>query len=231
MQHYLLYGAAGAQEPTAPQAGGRQAGRQGVPKVEIGGQFTHLGLTEFPDVPEVFRRFRPSPGVGGRVTYNLTDHLSVEAEANFFPFKVNEEGFLLTEARILAGGRRFQAQFGFKAGKRFRSFGLFVKGRPGVVSFGRSSILVGTRPVPFTNPPIIEGIFEDKRATFFSADVGGVVELYQSRRWLLRFDAGDTIIRYRARHVPRFFTNPALHTIPAETKHNLQFSTGVGFCF
>lgn len=61
-------------------------------------------------------------------------------------------------------------------------------------------------------------------------DLGGVIELYPSRHTIIRFDAGDTIIRLGARNVaatqPAFPAVSPFHlvVIPvgAETTHNLQ---------
>jgi hypothetical protein len=67
--------------------------------------------------------------------------------------------------------------------------------------------------------------------------VGGVFEIYPSRRTLIRFDVGDTIIRFDRRNVAA--VDPALpptarmvtFTVSEETKHNLQASAGFGFRF
>src|SRR6185436_15470119 len=84
-------------------------------KVEVGAQFSSLTLTAPGGRREV--------GVGGRVTYNLTDNLAVEGEANYFP-SGSTRGFD-------PGGNILQGQFGVKAGKRWEKFGLFAKARPG----------------------------------------------------------------------------------------------------
>jgi hypothetical protein len=69
-------------------------------------------------------------------------------------------------------------------------------------------------------------------------DVGGVLEFYPSRRIVVRFDGGDTIIRYNQRTFdflvfPMGSTTPVLTPItqPAYTTHNFQFTAGVGFRF
>ncbi len=50
-------------------------------------------------------------------------------------------------------------------------------------------------------------------------DLGGVIELYPSRRVVVRVDAGDTIIRFNRNGVGDLIS------------HNFQLSTGVGFRF
>ena len=58
--------------------------------------------------------------------------------------------------------------------------------------------------------------FFSERATEFALDYGGVLELYPSRHVALRFDVGDTVIR---------FGNLGF------TSHNLQITPGVAFRF
>jgi hypothetical protein len=217
----LLCGAAGAQGQTAPQTDGRQDGETSVPKVEIGGQYYQLRFAEF---PAFFSHYRPTPAAGGRVTYNLTNRLAVEAEANFFPYKVAGEN-------LVSGGRPFQAQFGVKAGKRFRRFGLFVKARPGFVSFSEGlTVRRGERRLASDGREFFDVDFFAERKTHLSFDVGGVVEVYASRRLFARFDAGDTIIRYGSHRDVDFSADvpdPTFQVGP-QTRHHLQFGAGVG---
>lgn len=196
-----------------------------APKVEVGVQFSSLSIT-----PPALFGTENAAGFGARVTYNLTNYFAVEAEGNFFPTG--------TTPTFTTGGKAEQAQFGVKVGKRFKSFGIFAKARPGFVSFDDTikltSTLVarvpGATPRPFTE-------FGSERKTHFSTDVGGVLEFYPSRRLLVRFDVGDTIIRYGEHDVTGdtivIVTPDDLPIVraPAETRHNFQFSAGVGFRF
>lgn len=59
--------------------------------------------------------------------------------------------------------------------------------------------------------------------------MGGVFEIYPSRRWLVRFDEGDTVIAYRARHLEGLSLSQPIQTAPAETRHDPQFTSGVAF--
>jgi hypothetical protein len=222
----LLCGAVGAQGQTAPETDGQQADGQSVPKVEIGAQYSQLWLFEHPGLtgPDV-RHTRPSIAIGGRVAYNLTEHLSLEAEANFFPYKVPGEN-------LVSGGRPFQMQFGVKAGKRFRRFGLFAKARPGLVSFGGAGrVRLGELLVGPDGTEFFDVIITAERKTHLSLDVGGVFEVYAARRVFARFDAGDTMIRYGS-HLDADFTFPVAadptFEVRPRTRHNLQFSAGVG---
>jgi hypothetical protein len=80
--------------------------------------------------------------------------------------------------------------------------------------------------------------FRIGEATYLSADAGVVVEFDPSRRVVTRLDVGDTIIRYgiyRERLVVACALSAPCPTQvferPAETRHNLQFSAGVGISF
>jgi hypothetical protein len=56
--------------------------------------------------------------------------------------------------------------------------------------------------------------------TAFALDLGGVVEFYPSRRVVMRFDLGDTVVNFRGNFAGRSLTT-----------HNLQFNAGVGYRF
>jgi hypothetical protein len=122
--------------------------------------------------------------------------------------------------------------FGIKAGKRFQRWGIFAKGRPGLVSFskgdGKYEPTGGGGPFPFQ--------FVQHRLTNFALDVGGVIEFYPSKHIVTRFEAGDTLIWYRRRNSNFLDFNPVTgtisivpFTIPSSTRNNFQFSAGVGF--
>ncbi|HEY6400924.1 MAG TPA: hypothetical protein VI479_05920, partial [Blastocatellia bacterium] len=79
--------------------------------------------------------------------------------------------------------------------------------------------------------------------TGFSLDVGGVAELYPSKRIALRFDVGDTIVNRQepgavsftqisGSQLPLIFVPSGL-SVPRRSfaTHNLQLSLGVGFRF
>jgi outer membrane protein with beta-barrel domain len=100
---------------------------------------------------------------------------------------------------------RYQGQFGIKTGLRFDRFGVFGKVRPGF-------------------------IYSDLNAdTNFSLDVGGVLEFYPTKRMLVRFDAGDTIVNREV--FPILFNSGVFVSRRSYATHNLQLSAGVGFRF
>ena len=149
--------------------------------------------------------------------------VALESEVNYFPASDGISTAL--------GGHITQAQFGVKAGHRFHRFGFFGKARPGLVSVSRAFKLVGTTPFTFFGRQFQLGVFESGRRSLFSMDLGGVLEMYPTRRTVLRFDAGDTIIHYGSRSVEGFSVSMSIVTSPPETRHNFQFGTGFGFRF
>jgi hypothetical protein len=182
------------------------SGKERAKRYEVGAQFTSLQVQDLNNPGSATGpRDHNEPGFGGRFTFNLTDSVAFEAEGNYF-----------TRETFPQRGHMFQGQFGGKVGKRFDRWGLFGKARPGFVGF-----TPGVR-FPFSNDLFVTRYYP-------SLDVGGVVEFYISPRWMARFDAGDTVIRYREIRVDTFTTPFILQR--GQTRHNLQLSSGIGFRF
>ena len=177
-------------------------------KIEIGVQTTSLTLVH-PD----FSFDWTEAGIGGRFAFNFNRSIAAEAEINFMPQKV---------AVLPSQGSAIQGQFGVKIGKRFEKFGVFGKVRPGFLSVNK----VGFFPAPGSQccPD-----FPLERKTFFTIDAGGVLEFYPSRRTVVRFDAGDTIVRHPDL-VGAIFPDPTPIVVrPAKFTNNFQFTAGVAF--
>ena len=188
-----------------------------VPKYEVAGEFTSMQRENFSGGTE--------SGVGARFTFNLNKMFSLETAAYYFPrtcFSCEHNG---TVTEVVGG---------LKVGKRFEKWGIFAKGRPGVVSFSRGEFNV----VPAPAIPSFPFAFEFNRVNSFAVDAGGVVEFYPSKRIVTRFDVGDTIIHFSRRQtntvVSDFpgttFTLVPI-TIPSRTTHIFQFMASVGFRF
>jgi len=167
-----------------PAQNAQAQSRSETPKVEIGAHYSVLRFSDFDTSDN---------GVGGRVTYNLSDNFGLETEFNFFP----QERLNFANGTSV-DSRRTQGLFGAKYGIRSEKFGIFGKIRPGFIRFGEGSSPIGVS------------------ATEFALDIGGVLELYPTRPVALRFDVGNTLIRYGARDF---------------TSNNLQISTGVALRF
>ena len=174
-----------------PQTGQAQSE---TPKVELGAHYTVLRLRDFDTTDS---------GVGGRLTFNITDGFALEGELNVFPEKrVNFANPFYLDSR------RTQGLFGVKYGIRSEKAGIFGKLRPGFIHFGEGTAdpdILTILPIPPT-----------ASSTEFALDAGGVFELYPSRSVALRFDVGDTIIRFGGLGF---------------TSHNLQVGAGVALRF
>jgi len=192
MFHFVLAAAALLLMAAAQNA--QAQSKSETPKVEVGAQYTVLRINGFGSADAT------DNGVGGRLTLNVSDHLGVEGVFNFFPQgRIN-----FANPSSVLNSDRTQGLFGVKYGIRTRGIGIFAKARPGFVRFSQGTPAVGT----------------SSSSTQFALDYGGVIELYPARPFALRFDVGDTIIRYdNPTFVNSFFT------------HNLQISTGVALRF
>ena len=188
-----------------------------VPKYEVAAEFTSMDRNNFAGGAEA--------GVGARFTFNLNKTFSLETAAYHFPrtcFSCEHNG---TVTEIFGG---------LKVGKRFEKWGIFAKGRPGVVSFSRGEANL----VPAPGPPSFPFDFKFNRVNSFAVDAGGVVEFYPSKRIVTRFDAGDTIIHFSRRQFNQVVSDPSNNTftlfpftVPAKNTHNFQFMASVGFRF
>jgi hypothetical protein len=192
-------------------------------KFEVGGQVSVLSTATHSVTGLTLNEDRKNvAGFGGRFGYNFSKYFALEAEVNFFP-----------RDRDLEGGRKIQGLFGVKAGKRFDKIGIFAKARPGFIRFERGDYVFGTGGCITVFPPPL-ACFQSRATTNFAFDVGGVVEVYPSKNTLIRFDGGDTMIRFDQRNVAAtsdVFAGLVAFPVPAETKHNLQASAGFGFRF
>ncbi|MFN2454134.1 MAG: hypothetical protein ABR577_07925 [Pyrinomonadaceae bacterium] len=194
-------------------------------KFELGAQFSILGISDpnsfDPDRPHSSQQHRTEAGFGARFTYNINRYFGLEAEGNFFPRDFRRVTTNFT------GGRIVQGLFGLKSGIRKERIGFFGKVRPGFVSSGRAAI--ARFPNGDGSNPRDPFGFELLRATQLAMDVGGVVEFYPSHRTIVRFDIGDTIIRYPD---VQFICFPAGVPCPEDVYRNkVQFSAGIGFRF
>jgi len=220
-------------------------------KFEVGGQFsvvrssisearlTGVRCITIPCPTIVISKSREiQPGFGGRIGYNLSSNVAVEAELNFFP---GADSFRVPDA--FKGGHKIEGLVGAKIGKRFDKVGIFGKARPGFLTASKGDL----RPrrdvfciamVNIFPPPA--GCFETISKTSFAFDVGGVFEVYPTKRTVIRFDAADTIVRLSERNVsgvlnpPPGVLAPSILIVirsPAETTHNFQGSIGIAFRF
>jgi len=187
-----------------------------LPRYEVAAEFSTLGRNSFSGS-------RNELGGGGRFTFNLNEIFALEGAAYIYP----RQCFACSE-----NGAMSEAVAGVKIGKRFNSWGVFGKVRPGLVSFSK-----GKTDITVTNPTLPSFDVKQDSLTSFATDVGAVLEFYPSPRIVTRFDAGDTIVFFRRQRQDVVIFDPAGQlqvfpiTRPARTDHNFQFNASVGFRF
>jgi hypothetical protein len=157
-----------------------------TPRFEAGGQFSAIRADNSPGSTFTlgFRsgNERTDIGGGGRFTVNLSRYLAFESEVNLF-----KEKLVLSSPALTLSRTKVEGVFGAKAGIRKDQFGFFAKLRPGFMRFSRDTNCPGC----------------DVHANYeFALDAGGVVEYYPSRRFVVRLDAGDTMIFLEEKRAP-----------------------------
>ncbi|MFN0087863.1 MAG: outer membrane beta-barrel protein [Blastocatellia bacterium] len=190
---------------------------QEVPRLEIGAHVTALNLGDFKlKVPDLSKSER---GAGARVTFNVSDNVSIEAEYNIFPndFRITVPQLNQLVTRKLTRDRVDQFLMGVKVGGRSEHFGIFAKLRPGYISTRLQDETVNANPS-------LNTLFRTNAG--LALDFGVVLEFYPTRSTMLRFDAGDMIIRYERSTV----TGSQIQS-SRFTTHNLQVSAGFGLRF
>ena len=173
------------------------------PRFEVGAQFSLLNFDRLDNLGE---RRRTEIGGGGRFTVNINKYVAAETELNYFP---QEDSIRIGTIDVPLWGKKTLVVAGIKAGGRTERVGVFGKARPGFIHFSYAP--------GFACIALVGVVCNQPKTTVFAVDLGGVFEYYPSRRTVVRFDAGDTIIRQDK----RFF----------DTSHSLQTSIGVGVRF
>ena len=136
------------------------------------------------------------------------------------PF-VDLDGELVVHPNAGVSGFKLQGFLGAKMGARLRHVGAFVKVRPGFLFFLKDPFGVGRRGDTFLIPtgPTVS----IRRST--SAASSSVLHALASM--IVRFDLGDTIVRFRPRTVAGSQFEPP-RQVAGFTTRNRQWSLGVG---
>jgi hypothetical protein len=200
-----------------------QSSSEDVPKFEVGLQFSSI-------TKPTYTGGSSEAGLGAWFAFNLNRHVALEAVGNFFPHSCYYCGGNLGDN----SGIIKQGLFGVKAGKRFEKWGIFAKARPGVVTFGQGNTIY---TINGTGPGANVAVRREG-ASHFATDLGGVLEFYPSKHIVTRLEAGDTLIHYGSRQSNFLSFDPVTNsptlipfTTRSETRHNFQFSAGVGWRF
>ena len=189
------------------------------PRYEIAAEFSALGRSGFGSK-------KLEPAAGARFTFNFNKNFAIEGATH--------ASFSGECGNCQDRGRVFDLVGGVKAGKRFKSWGLFAKVRPGLVNYSQGILNI----VPDGSGGSFPFRIEPKSTDNFAVDLGGVVEFYPSRRIVTRFDLGDMIIHQPSRTSDGISFDPVTQkyfivpfTSPSRTTHNFQFIASVGFRF
>jgi hypothetical protein len=183
-------------------------------RLTIGAQATSLSIPFIDGVDGATTEV----GVGPFASYRIWRF--VEADTAMFLFPREEQ-----TGNVIGpydGGRILQGFYGVRAGFRTRRIGFFAKVRPGFES--NSRVFTGD-----TVGPSEQVVPQFGRATDFALDLGGVIELYPTKHFVIRLDAGDTMIYPGARIVNLAgdeFSTPAL-----PRRDTMQFGVGFGWRF
>ncbi len=123
-------------------------------------------------------------GFGGRLGFRATRLLGVEGEASFYPSDVPGE--------LPISSSRLEGLIGVKIGPRFDRFSVFGKLRPGFVRFSSAP---GPVACILIYPPPLNCVLAEGK-TVMALDLGGGIELYPTKRSLVRIDVSDLLLRY-----------------------------------
>jgi hypothetical protein len=154
-----------------------------------------------------------SAGVGGYFDYALGQHFALDSTLLYFPRREPVRTFQ-------SGGKAFEALFGLKIGMRRGSVGYFFTMRPGLVRYSQTITELILSPPPH---------FQSSPNTWVAFNIGPAIEVYLSRRTMLRFDVGDTMSFVPSKTV----LEPPLPPISysSDFRHSFQATTGFGFRF
>jgi hypothetical protein len=146
-------------------------------------------------------------GLGGRISWRLVPYVDIDGELSVHP-------------RAGVSGYRIQGLLGTKVGVWFGRLGLFAKARPGFLYFEKDPFGVGVR-----GPTLPHTAWADSLEP--ALDFGASIQVATARDLVLRFDLGDTIVRYNARTVVTSGTLPPMEAGGFSTR-NRQWSIGLG---
>lgn len=177
-------------------------------RFELGFHFAGQSVSEF-DTTDA--------GLGGRVTYNVSPLIGLEAELNLYPGDLTDQNPF--------SGSRTEGLFGVKVNVpllgKVKAFG---KARPGFLRFGEAPDVLACIAI---YPPPLECSLASG-STALALELGGGVELSTSARSFVRFDVGDNLVRYDVG--PALRPKEGIVNGPFWTS-NFRFTFGGGFRF
>ncbi len=194
------FGSPRSSEPGRPVSG----------RWEVGGDLAHITAIDALGVSSSFQRF---PALGVFAAYRLGPGVYADGAVHVSQPQVSE---VVTP---FDGGRLLQALAGAKLGVRRDGYGVFAKIRAGANHYSDA----------FAAADTTTGTTRTRGSNVTAVDVGGVVERYVGRRWLIRFDGGDVISIF---HPTTIVINGATIAAGAPTHtDSIQLVVGAGWRF
>jgi hypothetical protein len=174
-------------------------------RAELGIHLTSVRSSEFD---------RSDTGVGGRLSWYPAGLIGLEGELTIYPGD-------FPDAPAFSRSR-LEGLFGVTVGVSVNRVRPFARIRPGFVTFREA-------PQPFAcilifPPPLACALSGGD--TLLALDIGGGVEVFTTRRTVLRVDAGDRLLRYPG---PVFRDGTAVEN--GFFSHDFRFAVGGGLRF
>jgi len=179
-------------------------GRAAAQHFDAGAQVTFAHSGEFDST---------DTGIGARLSWRLAEMVAADAEIDVFP-----ESFA---NRTPFSRRRVEGLFGVIAGPRLGSLRPFAKVRPGFARF-RGAPVVCIQIFP---PPLSCLLAAGR--TLFALDIGGGVDVSTGGPFVVRFDAGDRLLKYPGPS----FRGGGRTAQDSFFGHDLRVSVGAGVTF
>jgi Outer membrane protein beta-barrel domain len=164
--------------PRDDQQSAQQDDHSRLSRLTVGAQATSLSLSFIDGVDGA----TTEAGVGPFASYRIWRFIEADTAMFLFPREEPTGG-------PFDGGRILQGFYGVRAGFRTRHMGFFAKARPGFES--NSRVLTSET---ITLSPVASIVETFGRTTDFAFDVGGVIEVYPTKHFVIRVDAGNTLI-------------------------------------
>jgi hypothetical protein len=182
---------------------------------------------------------KPLAGGGGTFTYFPLKYMGLEAEYSLYPEREFIQqplpgtiGMAVKNLTTNYNGPQHTAFFGIKAGMRTKKIGIFIKARPGFAVFHPVYDCI---PVADILDPgvIVMNQCSETHKKEFALDFGGVIEGYLPHHTFVRFDAGDTYLKYGK--TVMLFSGSGVRWINypygEDNRHHFQLKLGFGVRF
>jgi hypothetical protein len=175
------------------------------PRKAIGIHYVNLSLPM--DWQGCYKCRVNNSGVGGTISYRMTNHFWFDSEVNQFPGSGSRKG----------SGSATEGLFGIRYGYTGRVWSVYVKARPGFIYYPKTtSFPTGHEFVSLSR---------------FAMDFGTTIEMEASKRSAFRFDAGITFVRYLQGLDPRQASVSVISPTYIVTQGNFQVATGYIYRF